>query len=84
MKNLIQIIIFLTTAPSRCEFFTEPVIVKKDNISLFECWGVGLNETVWLMDETGSWYELEQRDQNSQLVIDALWEKLKPKQAVAA
>jgi hypothetical protein len=77
MKHLIRIILTIAVMPDKVELFDTPVIVKKDGVSLFECWGVGLNQGLWLMDEKGEWYEWEPTDQNAQEVIEALYERIK-------
>jgi hypothetical protein len=77
MKHLIRIILTIAVMPDKVELFDTPVIVKKDGVSILECWGVGLNQGLWLMDEKGGWYEWEPADQNAQEVIEALYERMK-------
>jgi len=84
MKHIIHIVLYLSSLSDNTVLFEIPVIVKKEGISIFECWGVSLHDGLWLMDETGNWYELEETDRNFREVVEALDERLTNKNAIAA
>lgn len=85
MKHLIAIIINVITCPGQILFLEMPVIVKKDTISIFECWAIAIaDNSLWLMDEKGDWHELSEQDANAELVIDALYERLTESKMKAA
>lgn len=65
--------------PDHSILFDTPVIVRNEHMSILECWGVAARETIWLMDETGDWHELEEQDQNFELVVNSIHERLNPK-----
>lgn len=85
MKTYIHIILYLCDQPERSVFFDQPTIIKDNNgVSIFECWAVVLIDTVWLMDETGNWHELSEEDQNADMVIETIWNRLNEKKEEAA
>lgn len=85
MKHLITIIISVYSRPDQTILFDEPVVVKKDTVSIFECWGIAIaGNEMWLMDETGDWHELSEEDINAGLVVDALYERLTENKMKAA
>lgn len=83
MRHLIRIILTIAAIPDKVELFDTPVIVKKDGVSILECWGVGLNQGLWLMDDRGEWHQWEPTDRNAQEVIDALYNRLRTQKKAA-
>lgn len=77
MKHFVSIILTLFDTPDKTILFDEPVIVRKEDVSIFECWGCALaGDGIWLMDETGDWHEWTDFDQNANLVMEAVYGKL--------
>lgn len=68
--------LILSSISDKTILFDEPVIVKKEDVSIFECWGASLHDFVWLIDEKGDWHELQELDLNAKEVTDALHERL--------
>lgn len=65
--------------------FDDPVKVKKTPHELvFTCYGIHVENGVWLMDGAGQWYQLEESDQNAKLVINSLYQRLRAMQMEAA
>ena len=79
MTRLIHIILFLFDQPGQCVLWDTPVIVKKGEESIYECWGAALNNTVWLLDENNEWSELSEEDQNFFLVVEAIEQRVNVK-----
>lgn len=88
MKSPLTIQDYLIPYVDHQIYFTEPVIVKNQDVSIFECWAVVSNEGIWLMDEEGKWYKWQPCDQNAELVMEAIvtrfmiLKKLKEKELV--
>jgi hypothetical protein len=77
MKKFVSVILTLFDVPDKTILFDQPVMIRKEGVSIFECWGAALVDSVWLMDERGDWYELSETDANANLVIEAIHQKLK-------
>lgn len=86
MTNLRALQDIILAYPDQEVRFSEPLVISLPSGDTFECHAVCAHEErgVWLLDETGEWYELEETDQNAQLIIDSISERLKAKEAVAA
>lgn len=77
MKKFVSVILTLFDVPDKTILFDQPVIVRKEQVSIFECWGCAIaGDGIWLMDETGDWHEWADTDLNADIVIEAVHEKL--------
>lgn len=76
MRRLKSIQDYLIPYANHELYFTEPVVIKANDISIFECWGVASHEGIWLIDEAGKWYKWQPCDRNAQLVKTAIELKL--------
>lgn len=85
MTTLQQIIILLLSHQDKTVLLDTPVIVRKGQVSIFECWGVAIaGDGVWLMDETADWFEVKEHYQNADIVISAIYDRLKDLESKAA
>lgn len=76
MTRLLHIILYLFDQPGQCMLLDTPVIVKKGEVSIYECWGMALHDTVWLLDENNEWSQLSEEDQNFLLVVEAIEKRI--------
>lgn len=72
MKRAIPIQEYLLPFVNHEIYFNEPVIVKDNEVSVFECWAVASHEGIWLMDEQGKWHKWQKSDINADKVMSAL------------
>lgn len=77
MTNTSSIEQHVTPYASHQILFNDPVIVRDNEISIFECWGVASHEGIWLMDEQGQWYKWQASDINADVVMNAINTRLK-------
>lgn len=64
----------------RTTLFHSPVIVNPTpHTIIFSCYGIIVSDTqrVFLMDFPGKWHELEVKDENSEMVIQSIYQRLK-------